>query len=221
MDELQPYTRRFKTIQRMKSVLVSILFTRSDSIYKTLGVDCWDIDRDATKWPGGNSIVAHPPCRCWGTLKHFAKPRPGEKELAIWAVRQIRKWGGVLEHPRSSSLWKHMNLPTGTQRDEFGGFSISVNQHWFGHRAEKKTLLYIVGMDPGDLPDYSFSNELPTGVIYSGFKRPNKNAPKSVWKKVCHKNGRVEISKKEREATPVEFAKWLIEVAKRCGTSRP
>jgi hypothetical protein len=190
--------------------MISVLFCREDSVYKIMGLDCWDIARDAKNWPGGNVGIYHPPCRAWGTLKHFAKPIPGEKELAIWSIEQLRMYGGVLEHPRSSSLWKYMNLPTGTKRDEWGGFSISINQHWFGHRAEKKTLLYIVGMNPGDIPDYSFSNTLPTGVIYTGFKR------RSNGKKVCHKNGRVEISKKEREATPPAFAEWLVAIAKKC-----
>jgi hypothetical protein len=27
--------------------MISALYVRRDSIYKTLGVDCWDIDRDA------------------------------------------------------------------------------------------------------------------------------------------------------------------------------
>ena len=32
------------------------------------GFDCWDIERNALNWPGGNPIVAHPPCRAWGQL---------------------------------------------------------------------------------------------------------------------------------------------------------
>ena len=85
--------------------MISALFVRMDSIYKQLGVDCWDIERDARLWPGGNSVVAHPPCRAWGQLAHFSKPREGEKELAILSVNWIRQWGGVLEHPRTSKLF--------------------------------------------------------------------------------------------------------------------
>ncbi len=47
--------------------VVSVLFARSDSIYKTLdGCDVWDIERNALSWPGGNPVVAHPPCQRWG-----------------------------------------------------------------------------------------------------------------------------------------------------------
>lgn len=31
------------------NLTISALFVRKDSVYKTLGVDCWDIDRDATQ----------------------------------------------------------------------------------------------------------------------------------------------------------------------------
>src|SRR5687768_16317280 len=99
--------------------MISVLYTRADSIYKQLGVDCWDIERDARKWPGGNPIVAHPPCRAWGQLSHFANPIQGEKELAISAINQIRKYGGVLEHPRGSKLWHEMNLPMPGKVDKF------------------------------------------------------------------------------------------------------
>ena len=56
---------------------VAVLFVRSDSVYKQMAdVDCYDIDRDARTWPGGCPVVAHPPCRAWGLLRQFAKPRP-------------------------------------------------------------------------------------------------------------------------------------------------
>lgn len=85
---------------------VAVLFARADSCYKEMPeCDVWDIDRDARKWAGGSPVVAHPPCRAWGRLRTFAKPRKGERLLATWSVRQVRKWGGVLEHPASSTLW--------------------------------------------------------------------------------------------------------------------
>lgn len=97
--------------------MISVLFARADSNYKALpSVDVWDAERDARTWPGGNPVVAHPPCRAWGRLRHFAKPRPDEKALAIFAVDQVRKWGGVLEHPASSTLWTEAGLPAPGRR---------------------------------------------------------------------------------------------------------
>ena len=85
---------------------VTVLFAREDSHYKGLeAVEVYDIHRDARTWRGGSAIIAHPPCRAWGKLRAFALPRPDEKALAVWAVDQVRAWGGVLEHPSESTLW--------------------------------------------------------------------------------------------------------------------
>lgn len=184
--------------------MVSVLFARQDSVYKTLGVDVWDIERDARKWPGGNPIVAHPPCRAWGQLSHMAKPRPDEKELAIYAIGQIRKYGGVLEHPRASKLWPTMKLPIGEQVDEYGGFSICVNQSWWGHKAQKKTMLYICGIPRRDLPKIPIRFDRIDFTVTSSIRKSSGRRLK----------GR--LGNKENEATPIEFAKWLIEVASKC-----
>jgi hypothetical protein len=181
---------------------VAVLFARQDSVYKAFdNLDVYDIDRDARIYSGNLPIVAHLPCRAWGKLKHFAKPRPGEKELAIFAINTVRKNGGVLEHPSGSSLWNDQNLPAPGAIDQFLGYTLIVNQHWFGHRAEKRTMLYIVGCNKEDLPLFTARNDKPTHVV--------NNSKTS-------KNKRPEISKAEREKTPVEFAKFLIEIAKNC-----
>ncbi len=183
---------------------VAVLFARSDSIYKTIpACDVVHITRDARVWPGGAPIVAHPPCRAWGGLRAFAKPRPDEKALALYSVDCIRLFGGVLEHPRASTLWPVKGLPEPGQRDGWGGFTIEVHQHWFGHRAEKKTRLYICGCEPYDLPPVPECDTVPTHVICSSMPRSN---PKR----------RPDVPDKEREATPPAFALWLIEVALKC-----
>lgn len=182
----------------------SILFTREDSVYKQLGVDCWDRIRDARLYIGSNPVVCHPPCRAWGQLSHMAKPRPDEKQLAIFSINKIREVGGVLEHPRSSKLWKHMSLPMPGVIDEYGGFSIIVSQFNWGHKAEKKTLLYICGCKIEDLPQIPDRIGEPMYTVASRIKKHHGNRIKK------------EITKKEREATPVEFARYLIKIAKLC-----
>ena len=176
--------------------MITVLFTQKYSIYEKLNCDCYDINRDALSFKGTNSVIAHPPCRAWGKLKGVAKPRPGEKELAIYALNVIRKNGGILEHPSSSDIFKFHGLPKPGSIDEFGGFVIHVNQHWFGHKAEKRTGLYIVGIEPRSIPDYTL----------------NFNAVTHVVSTVSKMNGRKELSKKGREATPELLAKWLIEL---------
>ena len=74
---------------------IAVLFARGDSIYKHLpGCDVYDIDRDAKNFEGVEPVVAHPPCRSWSRMRNFAKPLPGEKELAFLAIDRVRGTGG-------------------------------------------------------------------------------------------------------------------------------
>lgn len=179
---------------------VAALFVRADSIYKTMpGVDAWDIERDARKWPGGCPVVAHPPCRAWGRLRQFAKPRYDEKELGPWAVEMVRRWGGVLEHPSESSLWIACAMPRpGRAPDQFGGWTAEVRQCDWGHKAEKLTWLYIVGAHPDQLPVIPPRAE-PTHVV--------RGDAEAVLPS---------ISKAEREHTPPALAQWLVDLARSC-----
>lgn len=191
---------------------IAVLFARADSVYKTFPqCDVYDAARDALTYPGGLPIVAHPPCRGWGGLSHMAKHTEAEKQLAVWSVEQIRRDGGVLEHPKRSSLWQHMNLPApGKGTDEFGGFSVGIAQSCFGHRAEKLTLLYIVGCTFKDLPPIPYRMGESEFVVGTSGRRRNGTRYK-------HKK---EISKAEREHTPVDLAKWLCETAAIIGKKR-
>jgi hypothetical protein len=185
---------------------VAVLFARADSYYKTLpDCDVWDAERDARKWSGGAPVVAHPPCRAWGSLRHFAKPRHDEKDLARWAVDQVREFGGVLEHPAASTLWADKGLPRPGKVDEFGGWTLPISQSWWGHRAEKKTFLYIVGCRPIDIPEMPFVLGETTHVV-----SPSSNIRKG------HPRWRPQLRKAEREHTPPALALWLVELANRC-----
>lgn len=191
---------------------VAVLFARADSVYKTMPeCDVWDAERDARKWAGGAPVVAHPPCRAWGQLRALANPRPDEKALALFAVDQVRAHGGVLEHPKNSTLWPVVGLPRPGQRDEFGGWTLQIFQSWWGHRAEKATLLYIVGCEPCDLPDMPIVLGDASHICgSSGRRRDGSRLHKGDY------GWRPEITKEEREHTPPALAAWLVEVAKRC-----
>lgn len=183
---------------------VAALFVRADSVYKTLpGVDAWDIERDARKWPGGCPVIAHPPCRAWASLRHHAKPRDGEKDLALFAIEQVRTWGGVLEHPLLSTLWAVANLPEPPHPDDFGGRTLIVDQHWWGHRARKRTRLYVVGCVPTNEPLMPMRLGEATHTV-------------GLWSGRDKERCRPSITKPEYEGTPTEFAMWLVDLARRC-----
>lgn len=181
---------------------VAVLFARADSIYKKMaGVDVWDVERDARKWPGGCPVVAHPPCRAWGQLRHFAKPRHDEKDLAIWAVGQVRQWGGVLEHPAGSTLWPVAGLPAVGVYDAWGGWTLPIMQSDFGHRAEKATYLYIVGVDKQEADVMPLVLGDASHVVETRIRKGCVG-----W--------RPSVAKSEREKTPLELAKWLVNLAR-------
>jgi hypothetical protein len=72
-------------------------------------------------------------------------------------------------------------------RDSFGGVLVPVMQCWWGHRAPKKSCIYIVGPVP----------ELP-------------------YKEVITVTTVERMGRPERERTPEAFATWLVELARAC-----
>ncbi len=187
---------------------VAALFVRADSIYKGLpGVDCWDEARDARKWPGGMPCVAHPPCRGWGRLRHMSKATAAEKALGILALDFVDANGGVVEHPYDSTLWPH------TQGRR--GFLYTVDQCWWGHRARKRTSLYIVGIAARDLPPIPLDFTEPTHIVAGGLPKDAAEAKRKRKAWPC----RPSVTPREAEATPPAFAQWLVELARRCQVS--
>lgn len=163
---------------------VPVLFTRSSgSPYHALGCDCYDAHRNALTWRGGRPAIYHPPCRSWGKLSHMAKPRQGERELALWAMEKVRRFGGVLEHPISSRLWAESGCLGWGVRDDFGGVLVPVAQSAFGHRAPKFTGLYMV---------------LPSIPAV-----PEPGQTSTTVERMC---------RAERERTPFPLARWLVDL---------
>ena len=186
---------------------VAVLFARRDSVYKSIpGLDVYDADRNAMNFSGACGVVAHPPCRGWGRLSVFARPAPWEFVTGLFAVQAVRNFGGVLEHPEHSKLWAAPGMAVlpfpGAGRDAWGGWTLPVDQWWWGHKARKRTWLYIVGVSPADLPGIPYRIGEADYVV--GSTRGRKKLP--------------EISKADRERTPPELAQWLVDVAGAAGS---
>ncbi len=171
------------------------------------GVDCWDEARDARLYSGPAPIVAHPPCGPWGRLRHLCTK--DDPTLAIRAVEQVRQWGGILEHPYCSLLFRHCRLPLpGELPDAFGGVTIEVCQSDWGHPALKRTWLYLVGLRR--LPEFPPPRE-PTHWI-SGTR---KRFPDGVRRlRGCVPPGIKVCSAQQRRRTPPAFAEWLVSLAR-------
>jgi len=150
--------------------MTPILFCMDDSPYKLRpDLDVYDKDRNALTWKGGKPGIYHPPCTLWGNLKHFSKADKSEKFYALWSVEMINTYGGILEHPRGSKIWKYCHK----------GFILWINQNWFGHPYLKPTGLYIVGINKKDIPEYPALTYV-TGTVQNNSKKWRSRTPEGL-----------------------------------------
>ena len=178
----------------MNSSRIPVLFTQSRSHYHSYPfTDCYGIDRNALNYKGTAAVIAHPPCRLWGRLRKFSTAPKAEKYLAMWAIQKVRVNGGVLEHPAGSSLFRTMRIPLDGTPDRTGGFLISIDQHWFGFPARKRTYLYIVGCKRSQLP--------PFPLRFS-----------AVTHSVSNSRNFIELPKAQRSETVPALCQWLFQV---------
>jgi len=174
---------------------VAVLCARKGSVYNEIsGCDVYCRRRGAANFTGSCPVVAHPPCRLWGRLRQFAESagvqseRDAEKFLGIWCADQVRHYGGVLEHPSYSTLWDVCRLPRPGEKSP-EGVTIAIPQYWFGHRARKSTWLFCARLQLSDIPDMPYRLEGPE------------------MREVAL------MSRGEREHTPPDLAKWLVDLA--------
>ena len=190
--------------------MITALFVQADGCYFGLNnIDPWDIKRDARKYTGKNTVIAHPPCQKWGKLARVNYARWGgdhnkpEQDEGCFesALNNVNKCGGVLEHPAQTYAWERYGLvkPIRGQWTQSGcGWTCEVWQSAYGHRANKATWLYYVGKNkPFDL-----NWDRIKGTHQIGFqdkRGKSKNKPT--------------LNKKESNATPEEFRIMLIKLA--------
>lgn len=190
---------------------IAALFVQTNGCYFGLdGVDPWDEKRDARLYAGPHPVVAHPPCQLWVNFAalNFKRwggehNRPGNDGGCFEsALRSVRSFGGVLEHPAGSRAFAHhgVSLPSGlgwqktTSADEY---VCEVWQSAYGHRARKRTWLLYVGSPPAELLWIARPGEAQVG--WFDRRKPS-------------------LSKREASATPPAFRDALINLA-RCAVA--
>lgn len=177
------------------------------------GVDCWDESRDARNYEGPWPVVAHPPCQLWGPFAPInfkrwggAHNQPGnDGGKFAHALRCVREYGGVLEHPAFSRAWHEFDLaaPAGGK-----GWIRCLSNEWvceiwqsaYGHRARKRTwLLYSGAQEPSGSADWRrMAGTHQCG--YSDQRGKSRNRPT--------------VGKREASETPLAFAEYLIRLAR-------
>lgn len=167
---------------------IPVLYVHPRSNYKKItSFDCYDENRDAFTYTGSSPLIAHPPCRNWSKLRSFSKGDKFESLYAFHALRLVRTYGGILEHPYDSTFWKIANVIAPGAYDVYGGFSIVFDQRQFGYYTRKRTRLYIVGCKSSDLPAMPLN--------FDAIERKFDN-----------------LSSKQRSETTIELIMWLKEV---------
>lgn len=206
--------------------MIAALFVYADGPYSTIpDVEIWTescvqqsmfnagVHADARNYTGAHPVVAHPPCSRWCRLAGLVEARWGYKRgedggAFESAVRNVRRCGGVLEHPAYSDAFDCYGLPIparagGWTRGKCGGFSCHVEQGRYGHVAKKATWLYAFGCE---LPSLKWGSVLDCET----------NAPVS-WcgnkVKSGEKRPRVGSSRAASE-TPAEFRGVLLTMAR-------
>lgn len=189
---------------------VAALFVQPDGCYAGMpDVDAWPEARDARTYAGPLPVVAHPPCQLWVNFAalNFARyggehNRPGnDGGCFASALANVRRCGGVLEHPAGSNAWSRHALPAphgpGWHLSAFSGggrpeWAAEVWQSAYGHKARKRTWLLYVGEKP----------------LNARWERPAGSHQVGWFDRI-----KPTLSKKEASASPPDFARWLVALA--------
>lgn len=203
---------------RLTAIMVAALFVQSDGPYAGLrGVDCWDEARDARYYPGPYRVVAHPPCARWGRYwsggpsARVRRIKGDDEGCFAAALVAVRRWGGVLEHPAASGAWKAFGLIAPPRAggwivaDWHGGWTCCIDQGHYGHRAQKATWLYAVGVP---LPILTWGKSPRGGRLDEGFHSKAERR-RAIRRGKCER-----LSARERSETPIPFRNVLLSIAR-------
>lgn len=201
--------------------MIAALFVQTGGCYYGIpDVEPWDQARDARNYAGPWPVVAHPPCARWTQMHGFVEHvYPGRFKLGddggcfAAALAAVRKWGGVLEHPRGTHAWdafglKRPPISGGWVVADFeGGWTCAIEQGAYGHKARKATWLYACS---GDLPSLRWG-AAPGNFVWTSWLEYNtdEGRRRAIRTGACQR-----LSKRQRAATPPEFRDVLLSIAR-------
>lgn len=193
-------------------MIAALFVERGGAYWGRAGIDAWDESRDARNYAGHVPVVAHPPCSVWGHLAPVNQARYGHRVgddggCFAHALRSVRAFGGVLEHPAGSLAWSAFGLQRpprrGWQQSIDGSWVCEVRQGAYGHRARKATWLFAVCDAP---PELDWSDPKPTATVSFLTNHGGGDLPR--------------LGKREARATPPAFRDMLIGIATRARSMR-
>ena len=202
----------------LAEIPVAALFVMPDGPYAGLpAVDIWDQARDARLYAGPYRVVAHPPCERWGRYWHggpsarVRRVKGDDQGCFEAALAAVRRYGGILEHPAASAAWEAFGLAAPPRAggwinaDWEEGWTCCVDQGKYGHRAQKATWLYAVGVQLPSLDwGKSTSQVRPDDGFHSAEERRRK-----VRTGICQR-----LSHRQRLETPIAFRDLLLQIAR-------
>jgi len=202
--------------------VIAALFVEARGVYAGLpDVDVWPLERDARLYAGPWPVVAHPPCERWGRYWHggpsarVRRVKGDDGGCFLMALQAVRRWGGVLEHPAASSAWAAFGLrkPSragGWHMDLFSdGWVCCVDQGHYGHRAQKATWLYAVGVE---LQRLQWGKSGQRVRLEDGYRSADERRRKRHLRR--GEGATERLSKRERAETPLAFRDLLLSMAR-------
>lgn len=212
--------------------MIAALYVENGGCYWGLdGVDPWDLLRDARRYDGPHSVVAHPPCQRWGRMATGGPAAPSTRQVGdddgafAAALISLARFGGVIEHPEASKAWPWFKLDKPIRHgawmwtrgpvvdDQYldgEWYTCYVEQGHYGHMSRKPTWLLTQGIRRDDLPVLNWSKGAqrlhPIALERYGYEKARRIGMAAM---VGGKD-----KTKIRERTPLGFRDVLIAMAR-------
>jgi hypothetical protein len=196
---------------------INALFVETDGVYfNQENIIPWDIEKNAFDCKNNLKAICHPPCKRWGRYwsggpsVKVKKLMGDDNQSFAFCLWYVRTFGGIIEHPQGSHAWNYYGLKKPKhgqgwiEADSYGGYTCSVYQGNYGHKAPKPTWLYINKVNKKELDWSRPENKLKVE------ESPHSKEEAMAIRNDPNYKPKKRISEKERMDTPIEFRDLLV-----------